>query len=107
MVTAQDIRENIVSYAANGIDLDTLEDWIAQRTWNIHQSVDIEAQHLAYSVELLLSEHSNGDLSEIILREKLSLLIRTPMTGSSNLPVAVPVWQPWLRVDTRDAVVFG
>lgn len=107
MVTTKDIREHAASYLANGIDLDTFEDWVAQRTWNLHRLGDIEAQHLAYSVELLLSEHSSGDLSESALRQKMSLLLQAFQTGSSNHSIPVPIWQPWQRVDIRDAVVFG
>lgn len=107
MVTTKDIREQAESYLANGIDLDTLEDWVAQRTWNLHRSGDIESQHLAYSLELLLSEHSSGDLSEGALRSEIALLLQASPTGSSNHPIPVPVWQPWQRVNTRDVVVFG
>jgi hypothetical protein len=107
MVTAQEIREQLASYLAQGLDLDVLEDWIAQRTWNIHQSQDLTAVYLAYAAELLFSEYSSDDLSEADLRGKLSLLVKTPITQvdhvivsgslSSNCPVPAPVLHPWRR----------
>ena len=116
MVTTNDIQEKLASYAAHGIDLDAFEDWVAQRTWNIQQSHDVDVQRLAYAIELLLSEHSSGDLSDTALERELSLLLLTPMirfgrillgeSRSSNLPVPAPVWQPWQHVDTRRGVLF-
>ena len=116
MVTAKEIQEKIASYVAHGIDLDAFEDWIAQSTWNIHQSEDIGAARLAHAVELRLSEHSSGHLPEPKLRQELSSLLVTPMiqfsqalvgeSRSSNQPVREPVLQPWQRVDKADGVVF-
>ena len=105
MITANNIREKLASYLANGIDLDSFEDWVVQNTWNIHLSSDLDAAQLAFSVELLLAEYSNDDLSEAALRDKLSLLSTNPTTGSSNQVVPQPTL-PWQRVDIRDAVVF-
>jgi hypothetical protein len=117
MITAERIQEQLASYVANGIDLDSLEDWIAQHTWNLHQSHDLAAIRLGYAAELLLSEHSNGDGSEVALKNELSLLLLTPMakydhvllgeSRSSNRLLPAPVWQPWQRVDTRDAVQYA
>lgn len=107
MVTAADIREILASYIANGIDLDTLEERIAQRTWNVHQSQDLTATHLAYATELLLSEYSDDHLPEAELREKISLLVQTPIAQvdhmvlsgsfSSNRSIPTPAVNPWQR----------
>ena len=79
MITIQAIQEKLASYLANGIDLATFEDWIAQNTWNLHRSGDLATQHLGYAVELLLAEYSSLYLSETALRRELSLLLLTPM----------------------------
>lgn len=115
MITTERIQEQVASYMANGIDLDGFEDWIAQHTWNVHRSHDLAAIRLAYVIELLLSEHSNGDLTETALRRELSLLLLNPMKKSdhvllgesrtSNRPLQAPVLQPWQSVGTRGGVL--
>lgn len=105
MVTAAQIRQQVVAYLAQGIDLDALEDWIAQNTWNIHLApgLDSSAIHLAHSIELRLSEHSTGHLPETELRGELSALLTTPMrvvnhvlvgeSHSSNQPLQGREWR--------------
>jgi hypothetical protein len=114
MVTAKEIQEQLASYVANGIDLDTFEDWIAQHTWNLHQSQDLVAMRLAYAIEFLLSEYSSN---ESALRNELSLVLQTPMiqsghvllgeSRSSNRPVPAPVWHPWQHVGIGAVALFA
>lgn len=103
MITTEAIQQQVASYLAKGIDIETLEDWIAQQTWNIQRSGDLRAIHLAYAVDLRLSEHSSGHMQEPQLRQELSALLLTPFfvcgqsvvgdSGSSNQPVQGQEWQ--------------
>ena len=111
MVSANKIREQLVSYLANGIDLDSFEDWVAQSTWNISRSRDLESRQLTFAVELRLSEHSSGHLLEQNLRDELAMLLVSHTakisdqaiivdSGASDLTVPAHVSFQWQPVDT-------
>jgi hypothetical protein len=107
---AENIREQIASYLAGGIELDSFEDWIAQNTWNIAQSADLESRQLAFAVELRLSEHSAEHLPEAQLRDELAAILLSRMaqisvqsysyeSSGSNVTVPAGVSFPWQFVD--------
>lgn len=62
MVQASDIREQLRALLFGLLGLESFENWISVHTWNIHRWGDSEAQDLAYSIELRLSEYSSGHL---------------------------------------------
>lgn len=114
MITAHDIREKVLAYLAGSLDLDGFEDWIAQSTWNIHQWGTSEAQNLAYTVELRLSEYSSGHLTDLDLRESLARTVLASLEGrygtfsssSSQGPeseTASPVTEADLQLDFQAA----
>lgn len=117
-MSADRIREQIASYLAKGIELDSFEDWIAQNTWNIAKSDDLESRQLAFAIELRLSEHSSGHLPEARLRDELSSLLVSRMaqvsfqtnvseSGASNTNVPAAVSFQWTFVDILSAAVSG
>jgi len=71
MIAQSQIREKISRYLRHEISLDRFEDWFVQRSWNMHQDSDEDAQKLAAAVELRLAEHSSGHLNEAALRDEL------------------------------------
>ena len=115
---ADQIREQIASYLAKGIDLDSFEDWITLNTWNIARSADLQSRQLAFAIELRLSEHSSGHLPEEQLRDELSAIlssrmaqvsIQTSSTQSSGSNVTVPaaVSFQWQFVDKLSEAASG
>jgi hypothetical protein len=97
MISTETIRERLLSYLRQEIDLEQFEDWIAQNSWNAHLSSDLPAQRLANSIELKLAEHSSGHLSESKMRrELLPLLIpylALPLIKTESTTVFSPA--PW------------
>lgn len=77
------IRERLASYLAGEIALDDLEDWIAQRTWNLHKFGNERCQKLAYAIESKLSEHSSGHLTDEGLRRELRPFVTSYTTWIS------------------------
>jgi hypothetical protein len=61
MVTAQEIRQAIARFVADG-NLDAFEDWVALHTWNAARDSDATARVLVADTELRLSEYSDGHL---------------------------------------------
>ncbi len=106
MVSAREIIEKIASFLAQGIDLDTFEDWIVQNTWNVHQWGNDDEQFLSYSLELQFSEHSSGHLDEKRMRNEISVLLANfslrnlsieafqKQTTACNSIAPRPVFQP-------------
>lgn len=111
MVSAIEIKGLIASLLKSAVSLADFEDWIAGHTWNVRESGDEAAILLAHSVELRLSEHSGGHLSEQQLRRELALLLDNSIhfisiegpsqTGSSNLQIHQGAlnWSQWQPVD--------
>jgi hypothetical protein len=75
VMSENEIRNQLASYLASDIPVEEFEDWIAQRTWNIHQSGDRTAEQLAYAIEAKLAEFSGGHIEETSLRRDLSPLV--------------------------------
>jgi hypothetical protein len=76
MVTESQIREQLANYLVGESSLDTFDDWLTGATWNIHQAGEAGAERLAYAIELLLSEHSSGHLSDAQLDDELKAILR-------------------------------
>jgi len=71
MVSASEIHEQLVRLLVREISLNKFEGWFAQKTWNIQLHSSESAQKLTYAIELRLSEHSSGHLTEDELRKEL------------------------------------
>lgn len=77
MIQENEIRNAVVNYLAGEQSLDEFEDWLAQRSWNMHLDSDPGAQDLVGKIELALAEYSNGHKSERGLRNELRSLVET------------------------------
>jgi len=71
MITERQIREHLARYLTGGESLDHFEDWLVEQSWNMHRDSSEAAQSLVNEIELRLSEHSDGLLSENALRDEL------------------------------------
>jgi hypothetical protein len=76
MATESQIREQLVNYLSGESSLDSFDDWLSAETWNIHQTGDVGAEKLTFAIELLLSEHSSGHVSDEQLDDELKTLLR-------------------------------
>jgi hypothetical protein len=77
MVTASEIRATIGEFLAGSLQFADFEDWIIAKTWNIHKHGEVEAQVLAYGVELRIAEYNLDALSLQDLRLELQNLANT------------------------------
>jgi hypothetical protein len=71
MIAESQIREKLGRFLSKEISLDQFEDWLVQRSWNMHKSSDEAAQKLASAIELRLAEYSSDHLDETSLYEEL------------------------------------
>jgi hypothetical protein len=71
MIAENQIREKLARYLSNELSLDHFEDWLVERSWNMHVDSDESAQKLASAIELRLAEYSSGHLDEVALRNEL------------------------------------
>jgi hypothetical protein len=71
MIAESQIREKLGRFLSKEMSLDQFEDWLVQRSWNMHKDSDEAAQKLASAIELRLAEHSSGHLSDCALRDEL------------------------------------
>ncbi|MDT4953580.1 MAG: hypothetical protein QOJ02_1718 [Acidobacteriota bacterium] len=66
-----EIRNRLSRYLSSQISLRELQEWFVPATWDVDQSPNQTARHLAYSIELRLAEYTSGHLSENELRHEL------------------------------------
>jgi hypothetical protein len=74
MATDQEIREELAKFLANAQTLDSLNEWLSRKTWNIHRASS-SVRDLVGAIELRLAEFSNGHCNLAELREHLAALL--------------------------------
>ncbi len=89
-----EIREQLANFLSGSLSLEQFEDWLVQNSWNMHKDADDVAQHLASEIELRLSEHSSGHLSDSALRNEL-------------LPFVTKYETRWLFVPDSPLIISG
>ena len=77
MIAEYQIRQHLARYLQHEMSLDHFEDWLVQRSWNMHRDSAESAQAMVSAIELRLAEHSSGHLDEKQLREELLPLVTT------------------------------
>jgi hypothetical protein len=78
MIDESEIRDRLAALLlsrAFASDLEDFEDWLVQRSWNMHRDSGPAAQELAAAIELALAEHSSNHLSPEELRRELLRLM--------------------------------
>ena len=120
MIAENQIREQLARYLRGELSRDQFEDWLVQRSWNMHRDSVEAAQKLAAAIELRLAEHSSGHLDEPSLRSELLPFVNkttsvvsfgrgvpAEASGSNNTVIAGKVMQiaaPARRVLRPEAV---
>lgn len=69
-VSEHHIREAVARYVLGEVGLADFAKWFAPRAWDVIGD-GTSAGQMAAGIELLLAEHSSGDLSQTQLREAL------------------------------------
>ncbi len=98
-----ELRNQLIRFLSKELPFDDFEDWLVQKSWNIHQNPDLVAQRLAYAVELRLAEYDSGHLLESDLRRELSELVgaysirlsQEPSNISNGASLNFSLRQPW------------
>src|SRR5271157_2926735 len=65
------LRDQIINLLSHRMPLNEFEDWLVQKSWNLHRSADALTQELAYATQLRLAEYDEDHLSEADLRREL------------------------------------
>lgn len=112
MISKAEIRKQLIRMLSEEIDLDAFEDWLVQHSWNIHRSGDVQAERLAYAIELKLAEHSSGHLPAKDLRNELLMLanpyyasVADIQTGATSSPPEEVRWSV-LSADIQPLAAF-
>ncbi|HEX9942036.1 MAG TPA: hypothetical protein VGG03_08470 [Thermoanaerobaculia bacterium] len=89
MIREDEVRQKLAELLSGELGLEEFEDWLVQRSWNMHLDSSAGAQDLVSAIELAPAEHSSGHLSEAQLREELLSLLDNVVVAAkptSNLP---------------------
>lgn len=91
MILEHEIREQLVALLERRVALDDFQDWLVERSWNMHLDSAAAAQDLVSGVELVLAEHSSHHLSEFEFRAKLlDLLDEVVVSLHLDMPASSP-----------------
>jgi hypothetical protein len=84
-----EIRSRLARYLAGEHDVGQFASWFHPYTWNIQQRASEQAVDLAYTIDLLLSEHSSGGWTESQLHDQLRPFVESYSTclSFSGAPV--------------------
>jgi hypothetical protein len=77
MIREGEVRAKLEELLSDELGLEDFEDWLVQRSWNMHLDSSAVAQDLVSAIELALAEHSSGHLSDEQLREDLSSCLQS------------------------------
>ncbi len=86
MIREMEVRRKLADLLAGRLDLEEFEDWLVQRSWNMHLDSSSGAQDLVSAIELALAEHSSSHLSEESLHDKLLLLLNPAKMSAWRMP---------------------
>jgi hypothetical protein len=75
MICEVEIRQRLAELLSGELELEAFEDWLVQRSWNMHLDSSSGAQNLVSAIELALAEHSSDHLSREGLHDKLLSLL--------------------------------
>lgn len=77
MIQENEIRAQLLEYLSGNRNLDDVEDWIVQQSWNMHRDSNPDAQRLVGQIELALAEYNNNHISDVALRQRLDRIAST------------------------------
>jgi hypothetical protein len=102
MISEPQIREKLGRFLRGDLSLERFEDWLSQKSWNMHKDSSEAAQKLAAALELRLAEYSAGHLSDLTLRDELRPFVNPPIVQISfgDAPQA-PIVEPPNNVEAR------
>ncbi len=66
-----EIRAWLGRYVRGEIGLRSFQDWFVPATWNVHAVGNPLAPSLAYQIDALIAQYSDGSLTEGRLRQRL------------------------------------
>jgi hypothetical protein len=76
MISQVEIYSKLNSLISHDLSLPDFEDWLVEKSWNMHKNSDPAAVKLVSAIELRLAEWSSGHLSEESMRKEfLSMLV--------------------------------
>lgn len=81
------LRQRIARYLAAELSLTDFYAWFTGEAWNIDTRSDHDTAQLYHAVDLLLSEHSQGDWTEGELKDHLY-----PLASYAKIETSVPVF---------------
>ncbi len=83
MANATEIYSELVNFLANQLSLDSFHAWLVASAWDAPPNSP--SWNLAGDIELALAEYSNGDISKLDLRKRLSEIGSVQHIGSREI----------------------
>jgi len=70
-----ELRQELARYLKGQCKLKDFEDWFVPRSWDFNRNTNPSLQKLVSQIELSIAEFSNGDWSEVELRQQFGILM--------------------------------
>ena len=86
-----ELRQELARYLKGQCKLKDFEDWFVPRSWDFNRNTNPSLQKLVSQIELSIAEFSNGDWSEVELRQQFGILMTNyeidyhPFSGGTSV----------------------
>jgi hypothetical protein len=97
MIRIQELRERLISYIANEISFADFEDWLIDRSWDMHKDSTVEAQELVHSINASIFKYLDGYINERSLKIELVALLKDQtadlIVSDTQAPIIRQSWR--------------
>lgn|ERR1700754_2271962 len=76
MINSEELRGQLVSYIANEISFESFEDWLIDRSWNMHKDSEQKLQEMVHEINASIFQYLDGYINEEALKRNLWTLTR-------------------------------
>ncbi|HVB80511.1 MAG TPA: hypothetical protein VNE82_11280 [Candidatus Binataceae bacterium] len=93
MITEAQIQQQLFGYLTRALSLNEFEDWLVQKSWNMHRDSSDAAQRLVGAIDLRFAEYSDNHLTDDGLeRELKGLFVPSAFVVIEDAQPVVPTW---------------
>jgi site-specific recombinase XerC len=79
-----EMRTRLARYLSGEASLREFDEWFVPATWDVEKTRDQAAIDLAYEIILRLAEYSDGDCTEVQLKDLLRPLAAAPTVSAAT-----------------------
>jgi len=93
MITVNQVKNHLASYLANEVSFAEFEDWLLDRSWDMHKDSPDDAQALVNEINASVYDYLDNRVDENYLKSKLRPHLRQYNVVIADV-ITRPLYQP-------------